>query len=838
MASRKPYIAQSPAGDRNSLTILTGAQLLATQQAIKSFLLTLKTRALTDREKAEFDKTRSLLESALQQKLQAAPIPTISTAAGPSMRFNLKAATKSPSASSQHQLKLHPVPPAQPPVPPSWATQSSSQNPKKCNILKPSTMFSLPHSQKFSQSSPSRRPVSSELNPGKPIQLKLEIYRDPGNVASAVPLPSSSSRNVHGRGKDTTADKENNGSAGKVPRGILAEKPLNNPNTRIAARHETLFKNPKEANQQNAYDSITSAPLGRSKQLKNQQRSLQGKQQGAQQATTPRKRAFNDENEIYPSKQQVAITQPAAKVIRVQPPSESRIEESLLRISQSPRIPVGVSSVDFQYLSRKLTEAPQDQSKANVQNHQQPTTPSISSPSRSENEVLASIEDEGTSTSLDELLARHKVKDEPLSQKHPIVHETVSRNNDIDEIEDSQSSKNSDTHDTIDSYVTTESKHSRHSLLTTVNTFDSLSHDSEDETAPQPGFLLGNVPEPEESAAAEVEEIEGSEDETLFRFDFLEDLPEHGHVSEIEDDNDSDGGHISFPYSDVSRRGSTKSGVGLDCLVHQSTDCVDNVWCIDDFRSVILSTTCGHGDSWIAIETQLYVQFWHLELESEGKWIKQSQHYKEASHYTQILFAQDDSYALIIDYTQQRYTKVSLSTSDAVSSVAWRSVAAPNDKLNAFIRLDAHGDDSIVMGAEDAGTLLRIRVKTDMENSSVCVPAKQLYYAEAKGAARSICAVENTRSLVAAVFGQEVALCTVTLPVMDIISTIVPSLFTQEYAEMILSGALPPSQWPILAVIRLSELDNSSLDQNQDQCGLYVMREKAIQLVHKYQGTR
>lgn len=79
---------------------------------------------------------------------------------------------------------------------------------------------------------------------------------------------------------------------------------------------------------------------------------------------------------------------------------------------------------------------------------------------------------------------------------------------------------------------------------------------------------------------------------------------------------------------------------------------------------------------------------------------------------------------------------------------------------------------------------------------------------------------------------------TVTLPVMDIISTIVPSLFTQKYAEMILSGALPPSQWPILAVIRLSELDSSSLDQNQDQCGLYVMREKAIQLVHKYQGTR
>lgn len=74
--------------------------------------------------------------------------------------------------------------------------------------------------------------------------------------------------------------------------------------------------------------------------------------------------------------------------------------------------------------------------------------------------------------------------------------------------------------------------------------------------------------------------------------------------------------------------------------------------------------------------------------------------------------------------------------------------------------------------------------------------------------------------------------------VMDIISASVPRLFTQEYAEMIHSGALPPSQWPILAVIRMSDLDNSTLDQDHDQCGLYVMREKAIQLVHKYRGTR
>ncbi|KAF9300613.1 hypothetical protein BGZ74_007696 [Mortierella antarctica] len=838
MASRKPHIAQSPAGDRNSLTNLTGAQLLATQQTIKSFLLTLKTRALTDREKAEFNKARCQLESALQQRLQAAP--TTTTAAGPSMKFNLKDATKSPGVSSKHQLKLHPISSLRPPMLPSRATQSSSQNTtKKSNILQPSTMFNLPHSQKASQSSPSRRPVSSKSNAGKPIQQKLEIYRDPGSVASPVPLSSSSLRNVQGpRGKGTTVDKENNGSTGKVPRGVLTEKPLNNPNAPIAAR-QTLFKNPKEANQQKAYDSITFTHLGRPKQPKGQQRIPQGTQQrtqqGTQQASTPRKRPFNDENELYPFKQQAAITPPAAKAIRVQPPGESRLEESHLRIPESPRMLVEVSSVDFQYMNRKLAEAPQDESKANVRNHQQPTTPLISSPSRSENEVLASIEDEGTSTSLDELLARHKVKDEPLSQKKPTVHEALLQTKDIDEIEDSQSSKNSDAHDTIDSHVTTESQNSRHSLLTTIDTFDSHSHDSEDETAPQPGFLLGNVPEPE--VPAEVDEIEGSEEGTLLRPDFLEDLREHGHVSEIEDDSDSDGGYISFPYSDVSRRGSAKLDAGLDSLVRQSTDCVDNVWCIDGFRNVILSTTCGHRDSWIAIETLHHVQFWHLESASEGKWIKQSQHYKTAFHYPQVLFAQDDSYALIIDSTQQRYTKVPLSTCDAVSSVAWRSVT-PNHKLDAFIRLDGHGDDSIVMGAEEAGTLLRVHVQKDVENYPACIPAKQLYYAEAKGAARSICAVRNTRSLVAAVFGQEVVLCIVTLPVMDIISTSVPSLFTQEYAEMICSGALPPSQWPILAVIRMSELDNTSLDQDQDQCGLYVMHKKAIQLVHKYQGTR
>lgn len=42
MANWKPQYAQTPAGDRNSLIVLTGAQLLATQQTIKTFLLALK----------------------------------------------------------------------------------------------------------------------------------------------------------------------------------------------------------------------------------------------------------------------------------------------------------------------------------------------------------------------------------------------------------------------------------------------------------------------------------------------------------------------------------------------------------------------------------------------------------------------------------------------------------------------------------------------------------------------------------------------------------------------------------------------------------------------------
>lgn len=111
----------------------------------------------------------------------------------------------------------------------------------------------------------------------------------------------------------------------------------------------------------------------------------------------------------------------------------------------------------------------------------------------------------------------------------------------------------------------------------------------------------------------------------------------------------------------------------------------------------------------------------------------------------------------MIDYTQKRYTKVPLTTSGAVGSMAWQSVP-PNDKLDAFIRLDAQGDDSIVMGTEEAGTLLRVHVAKDIESSPACIPAKQLYYAGANDVAGSICAVQNTRSLVAAVFGQEIAL--------------------------------------------------------------------------------
>lgn len=547
------------------------------------------------------------------------------------MKFNLKEANQSPGASFQHQPKpLQPLSALRPPVPPNRSTQSSSQNTKKSSILQPS-MFNLPHSQKASQSSSTKRSASSKSNLSKPINPKLEIYRDPENVASPVPAYSSSSRNVQElRGKITFVNNEINSPAGKVPKGVLAEKTLNNPNTSFAARQETLLHNTKEANQQKAYDSITFTHLGRPNQPKNQQRT----QQATRLPPTPKKRPFNDENQIYPSKH-IATTPFVAKTICVQTPG-TRIEERPLTISESPRKPVEESAVDFQYLNRKLAETPQDESKANVGGHQQPTTPSVSSPSHSEIEVLASFEDEGTSTSLDELLARHKVKDEPLSQKRSTAHEAVSTK-DIDEIEDSQGSQKSDAHDTINLHVTTEShsQHSQHSLLTTIDTFDSLSHDFEDETAPQPGFLLENVPEPEEPVAAEVDEIEGSQEETLARPDFPEDLPEHGHVSEIEDDSDSDG-YVSFPHSDVSRRGSTNSDADLDSLVRQSTDCVANVWCIDNFCNVILSVVYGHGDSWIAIETRHRVQLWQLESTSEGKWVKRSQYFKTSSHYTQV----------------------------------------------------------------------------------------------------------------------------------------------------------------------------------------------------------
>jgi hypothetical protein len=166
---------------------------------------------------------------------------------------------------------------------------------------------------------------------------------------------------------------------------------------------------------------------------------------------------------------------------------------------------------------------------------------------------------------------------------------------------------------------------------------DSISG-SQEKTFPTPEFLLPDVPEdpPEESTFSAPEFLH--DDDPGDPPDGLT-LPAPEFLSSqfVESQDEEQGVPEAIP--DTSNTSNVQSEVIQGESAFESTYFADGVWCIDGYKNGVISTVCGHGKNWIAVETTSHVQFWKLDARdnpSRTKWRRRIQLDKTSTHPIQV----------------------------------------------------------------------------------------------------------------------------------------------------------------------------------------------------------
>ncbi|KAG0249129.1 hypothetical protein BG011_009568 [Mortierella polycephala] len=304
-----------------------------------------------------------------------------------------------------------------------------------------------------------------------------------------------------------------------------------------------------------------------------------------------------------------------------------------------------------------------------------------------------------------------------------------------------------------------------------------------------------------------------------------------------------------------------------------STAFVDGVWCIDDFRHNVTSTVCGHQDEWIAVETSMHVQFWQLHRHdlSKGQWCRRIQLDKEDDHPIQVIFAPDDSFAVVLRPNERSYLKLQLQeVSDWAHQdanrveISWIGAKLDMRCQGVMIKHWADSEDGylLALGADEPGAICVVPVLGGADKGALksTVEAEYVHCIGASHTVSSLVSVQNTKSLVLASFGTSLVLWDLrnhSEPVSktDAASVMNPSASTlrtdPHMMPLILSATIPaqffeeckedlpqPSLWPILTVLqsRVRDGDDCGKDTD-DECSMYAMKGNAIDLVHKYRGS-
>ncbi|GJJ70802.1 hypothetical protein EMPS_03152 [Entomortierella parvispora] len=306
-------------------------------------------------------------------------------------------------------------------------------------------------------------------------------------------------------------------------------------------------------------------------------------------------------------------------------------------------------------------------------------------------------------------------------------------------------------------------------------------------------------------------------------------------------------------------------------LPTESSKLVDGVWCFDEFKENILATVCSNLEEWIAVETKAQVQFWQLENKvplSDCKWMKRVQ-LEKTSAATRIMFASDDSMAVVVDMINYTLLRVPL-TNEAVpgdppslSSAFWKG-APFSQSCNSFVMEGQDNRKLIVAGSTSSGSICLVDVSTIHGSDNPC-PSQTLIHVNTNEIASSIVQVKNSESLTVATFGETIVLWDLMssskpAAIIDlasilssfrltsspqqqlkpvIVTATVPSNFLQTFngGSQATSGTLPASQWPIFICLGVKSGASYHLENEYDQCALFIMNGSKIELVHKYRGT-
>ncbi|KAF8978571.1 hypothetical protein BGZ46_006334 [Entomortierella lignicola] len=852
---RKISSGRSNALEHSSAPKISGAEMLVLQQNIKQYIITRQSRPLTTHELEEFEKIKEqLLPNLLRYSQSTGPSLTEDSSNSSSSSKQGKTVLLKPNR------KISVPPPVPPEIYPTSELSSSRAEPsyrtptlsthaktKTGPKLKQLTIKeSLNPAANLTRSISTSDVVANAAKGGeKKKRPRIDVYHDPENTDK---------KRRRRKAKDDTgdSDKENRNPLDSAP--SKQNKRVLGDNTNIA-NNATKSLDPKGKNNASKpvvsktgiVNATTDTPKTTSRTQKKSNMPLASqavpsttnvstknvKQKKKSQATV-----FQDTDPIAGGAQFVTITQDRA------------IETSTDVTIVNPQVILqdDAANEPEKLIERSPVEA---QSQRGSKPIKAPTkTPTSATPA---NEVLASLADDDAASF--EPYVRSKGDKSPVIRRSAVEPQEVQGSEDSVEIYIPDGSQEEQTFPMPEFLADVAPEDSEEQATLPMPNFlgQDLPEDPREEpTLPMPGFLLGDQLEEQSEQEEELEE---------------------GPTTVINSPSSQSWEETVAEFHTTSM---------FDTEASESSVFSEGVWCISDYKCGVNTTICGNTKQWIAVETNLHVQFWQLnncEDLSDGRWCRRFQLRKASNYPTQVVFAPDDSFAIVLNPLEHTLVKVSLKefkeNEDAVQpeplhvKVNWSGVM-PSLTCQSFIIECASETGSeissrLVFGTDEPGSICIMTVPDYFTSSEATLSPKTLCYLGTNELASSIAKIENTSSLVLASFGTAMVLwdlddCLEPVSVADasyflsplpsplptaplmapiILSATVPKNFFKEYESMLQSKRLSPSDWPILTVLMMcdTEVDDSGRNESE-RCGLYAIKGDSIELIHKYIGSQ
>ncbi|KAF9957021.1 hypothetical protein BGZ72_002259 [Mortierella alpina] len=859
---------------------MSGADLLILQQSVKQYLLAKQTRELTPHEQEEFVKIKELLVPALLRYAQ--PAASAASSSTPHINPPMDARAEQvlpPKATPSRQLTL----PGRSSVTSKLAQTRTKperpqpqQTPSRPRPLGPSTFQN-------------KETAAPTANTKKGTRKRLEIYQDDENAQP------KRRRVKAGRDQGGDSDKENRNpaDASSVNRTKRVLGEITN-----TAKNFPMNQNRKGKSVQNSA-IVSDKALVQTKYLSNTTRKAKDAQKAITDAAqTDSQKGSETINrpapEVTKGNKTAAVDStpaPTPTAIKGRPSSQIADEETetavvqrleisseLTSIEKDANTPAPVTTVSAINEDRDENEELILQSLTAAE-----CTPAKGSLSEACGiiEIPGSVEDEQSAKSFESSINQAR---KAFALNSPRIGTSAIRAIDLLEYEEVQDSQEPSTSQDILSLHGSLEPGSPSREEVQDPEYTPSCRGSLEPTLPLPEFLLDHeyeeVPDSQESQSLQ-DELLCSQEPTLPQPNFL--LGYDTEEEEAMDGRTEDGVNgkvLSRPVPTtrsvaVASKAETASRVNNHLAV-ESTNFADGVWCIDDCRQEVMSIVCGHGDRWIAVEMAKEIQFWRLQSYedlSKSRWCSLFTHKKSCARSHQIIFAPDDCLAVIFTSLDTSYFLVQLDRvgqhTDVSQEVVMGSGVQPSLQCNGFImeredaRYSINGgpeyDYIIVLGASEGGSLCLIPIPRWREGILLeTVKVELLPICSSRDTVGSMVPVENARSLVLASFGTDLVLCdfyeglpvcttdiasalpthpysllAALPPIPTVLSATVPSMYFEEYPEH-----TSASLYPIMAVLQMHHGPGNTLDTDvEDNCALYAMKDGAIELVHKYQGS-